>query len=392
MEPSLTENQALFSHALYFDPINQQQLPGSDGKLRADPFRPVPGIRTRADGSVEVTFYAPDAHSVALKGLGGSLPGLYPLAPLPEMKGYWGAVLTNVTPGFHYHDFVVDGVTVLHPQVPIGYGCSRAINFFEVPDPDFDAYLLKDVPHGTIHMELYKSSVTGRWRNCWVYTPPCYDPAGTARYPVLYLQHGGGENETGWIWQGKIQYILDNLLAENKCVPMLVVLNCGYNFMPEGDGEFQLERPGEIFCRDCVPLIDRKYRTVANRDGRAAAGLSFGSHHAKTTVLDHLDVFSALGLFSGGADVKSSESAMNLSDPYDYSAVFADAESFNSRLHYLFIGAGENEVPMCQQARCRAEAWAAQGYHVEFASWPGYHEWDVWRKCACTMVQHLFRW
>lgn len=392
MSKDLFHNQALWTHALYFDPINQAKVPGGSHRLHFKEFKNVPGAQTLENGDIEITYYAPGAKTVQLKGLGGSMAGTYDLEPVQDMPGYWKTTITDVSPGFHYHSYLIDGVETLHPQLPIGYGCSQAMNFIEVPDPNFTDYLLKDVPHGTIHMEIYKSAVTGRYRNCWVYTPPNYEKTDK-RYPVFYLQHGGGENETGWIWQGKINYIMDNLIAENRCEEMIIVMNCGYNFQNIKDDVFILKDIDEVICSDCVPMIDKKYRTLSDRDYRAMAGLSFGSIHARMTVLGHLDVFSALGIFSGGFSYKSQGTlGVDALGIYDYSDTFASADIFNEKVHLLFVGMGEDEAEMVRDAKPKAQKMASEGYNIIVNTYPGHHEWDVWRKCACDMLPLLFKW
>jgi enterochelin esterase-like enzyme len=387
MDRKIRENQALSAHMMYFDPINQLRIPGDDGRFKFGNFLDVPGVRAAEDGSVEVTFYAPGAKKVRIAGIGGSMPGSYEMGRA-EADGYWKVVIADAVPGFHYLQFFVDEVPTYHPQLPFGYGCSMAMNYIEVPDPDEDFYLLKDLPHGSVRMEIYKSSVTGRFRNCWVYTPPGYDAEPGKRYPVLYLQHGGGENESGWIWQGKVNYIMDNLIAEGGCEEMIIVMNCGYSFLSRGEGAFSLEKPGDVFCSDCVPFIDARFRTKASPASRAMAGLSFGSWHARTTVFEHPDVFRNLGLFSGGFEYKTEG---GLGGAYDYSSFFKDAATFNSHIDLMFVGAGDKEQPMHDAAKERVRSFADRGYNLRFYSTPGYHEWDVWRNCAREMIRLLFR-
>jgi enterochelin esterase-like enzyme len=393
LDKNLNENQALYSHALYFDPINQARVPGGNGRLHFHEFDNVPGYKILDNGNIEITYYAPEAKTVKLKGFGGSMAGTYDFKPLEDMPGYWKTTITDVGPGFHYHTYFVNGVETIHPQLPIGYGGSYAVNFIEVPDPDYTDYLLKDVPHGSIHMEIYKSSVTGRYRNCWVYTPAGYEKNTKKRYPVFYMQHGGGENETGWLWQGKINYIMDNLIAEGRCEEMIIVMNCGYNFQSVGKDRYILRDIDEVICKDCVPMIDEKYRTIADKDYRAIAGLSFGSVHARMTALGHLDVFSALGIFSGGFSYKSQGAlGVDALGSYDYSETFTSAEVFNSKMHLLFVGMGEEEKEMVEKAKPKADKLAKDGFHIIVKTYPGYHEWDVWRKCASDMLPLLFKW
>ena len=229
------------------------------------------GCELLEDGRVRFNYRPPEGtKSVVVKGIGGSMPGTYELTP--DTDGYWSVTVDDIRDGFHYHKYFVDGVEAPNALAPYGYGCFQPINFFEMPggaDPEF--YLLKDVPHGTVRMDLYKSALTGRWRNCFIYTPPGYETQTDRRYPVLYLQHGGGENEVGWVWQGKINYIADNLLAEGKMEPMIIVMNNGYAFREDGTSNESMGSIDEVIVGDCIPFIDAKYRTVANRHGRAMA-------------------------------------------------------------------------------------------------------------------------
>lgn len=394
MDKNLINNQALYSHGLYFDPINQARVPGGDGRLHFKEFENVPGFRILDNGDIEITYYAPGAKTVQLKGFSGSMIGPYDFEPVKEMPGYWKTVISGVTPGFHYHTYFVNGAETIHTQLPVGYGGHYVANFIEVPDPDFTDYLLKDVPHGTVHMEIYKSSITGRYRNCWIYTPPGYEKNTDKRYPVFYMQHGGGENETGWLWHGKINYIMDNLIYEGRCKEMIIVMNCGYNFQSVGENRFILQDIGEVISKDCVPMIDEKYRTINSRDYRAIAGLSFGSIHARTTAFENLGLFSALGIFSGGFSYKSNDTAFVIDGlwDYDYSDTFASAETFNEKMHLLFIGMGDQEKEMVEESKPKAEKLISQGYNIVCKTYPGYHEWDVWRKCATDMLELLFKW
>ena len=144
-----------------------------------------------------------------------------------EYQGYWSGILEDVEPGFHYTSFEVNGTEVLNVQAPTGYGCFQTINYLEVAEPEFRYHELRDVPHGQVHMNYYTSAQTDRTKLCYVYTPAGYDPFGEKRYPVLYLQHGGGENEIGWLRQGKIANIAANLIADGKMAEMIIVMNTG---------------------------------------------------------------------------------------------------------------------------------------------------------------------
>ena len=299
-----------------------------------------------------------------------------------EEDGWWEITLHDIPEGFHYHEYFVDGNRCLNPHAPIGYGCFRPINYFEMPGEDSSFYYLNDVPHGDIRMEKYRSPVTGRIKACWVYTPPGYDHAHTESYPVLYLQHGVGENETGWIWQGKANLILDNLIAENKCQPILLVMNAGYAFLPDEDPTFF---PGDYeteLIHGCIPFIERKYRVAAGRKNRAIAGLSLGSVQSFAIGMGHRDLFSRIGVFSGGFPISRPE--------YDYTALLQNPEELNASLDLLFFSNGDQE-PMCTSALVSIHSLQEKGAHVlSGAAYPGYHVWDVWRYSLRDFVKQAF--
>jgi enterochelin esterase-like enzyme len=382
MKDEIIKNQALYQYALFFDDVRKNLVRGDTAEPGA--YKPLrQGAELLGNGKVRFSYLAPEGtKKVVVKGIGGSMPGQYELRP--DGEGYWSAVVDDIRYGFHYHEYYVDGVYATNPLTPYGYGCFKTINFFEMPggeDPEF--YLFKDVPHGTVRMDLYESTVTGRTRNCFVYTPPGYESAPDKKYPVLYLQHGGGENETGWVWQGKINYIMDNLLAEGKCEDMIIVMNNGYAFKDDGTSHPSLGSIDEVIVKDCIPFIDGKYRTKADRKHRAMAGLSMGAMQSNVTVMKNLAVFANVGIFSGGFSYKG--------DGYDLTGLFNDPEEFCRRFELLFVSAGEQEQPMCDEKRAELEELNAKGVRNVFYSCPGYHEWDVWRYSAREFVKLLFK-
>ena len=357
-----TQNQALYQSVMDFSP-NQRRLAFSQvngaRKGRWDPARP--GVTVLEDG-VELTFYAPEANEVVCEGIGGSMPGRYPMTK--DEEGYFTVVIRDVGPA--------------------GFGCSETINFFEEPGEE-EFWLLRDVPHGTVRVDFFKSAVAGGWKKCVVYTPPGYETEDRA-YPVLYLQHGAGEDETGWVWQGKVHYILDNLIAQGLAEPMIVVMNeC--SLLPLEEGGYSIARSGEIITRDCIPFIEGKYRVLGDREHRAMAGLSMGGYISRTTVFENLDLFAWGATFSSGFGVTYDQFGHHA----DYSATYASPEAFNEKLRLFLVCAGEDEQPMCDTARAEVLAYKERGYHIDFFSTPGYHEWGVWRHAVHHFLQRLFR-
>jgi enterochelin esterase-like enzyme len=215
--------------------------------------------------------------------------------------GYFTVTLHNVFPGFHFHDYFVDGQRAVNPLAPLGYGAFYPINFFENTDENSGFWALRDGPHGDVRMEQYRSSITGRMKACWVYTPPGYDES-EEKYPVLYIQHGVGENETGWIWQGKINYIADNLIFEGKCRELIIVMPCMYDIDYEHPDEFIAGDYDRLLTHDLMPLIERDFRTLPGGENRAVCGLSMGSYHSACVSCAHPGMFGYTGMLSGSFD------------------------------------------------------------------------------------------
>jgi|LSQX01.2.fsa_nt_gb enterochelin esterase-like enzyme len=379
----ILENQALYQHALFFDPFDKKPIfetVNGQGRVRYEKEKQ--GIQVLDYGKAAFNFYAPDAKSVRVKGWGGSMPESYDLEP--SENGYWYAEAEGIKPGFHYCDFEVDGVRTINVLAPMGYGSFRPVNFFEMPDSEDSAfYLLQDVPHGTIHMELYKCRMTGRTRCCYVYTPPSYGKVPGKRYPVLYIQHGGGENETGWLWQGKINYISDNLLARGEMEEMIIVMNDGYAFRPDGLGDPMGGDVDDVIAGECVPFIDGKYATIASPHARALAGLSMGGMQTNNGIFKHGDVFANAGIFSGGF--------REAGHGFDASALLQDVKAFGARYDLIFVAIGEQEQPECDRLRGLIPGYIERGLPFMFYTCPGYHEWDVWRLAARALMIQLFK-
>lgn len=378
-------NQALDQHMLFYDPLlKRARRDMKDGKPYLHYVDEKKGIKILDYGRAEFNFKAPDAKEVYIKGWGGSMGQRFDLSPVGD--GYWQGVGEGILAGFHYCDFYVDGIRTVNPLAPVGYGGLRVCNFFEMPAEDSAFWLLQNVPHGDVRMEQYTSTVNGRVKAAFIYTPPGYDEQPDKRYPVLYIQHGVGENETGWIWQGKLNYIADNLIAEGKCEEMIIVVNSGYAFV---DGKIDMFLPGDFdheLVEDCIPFVDKRFRTLADREHRAIAGLSLGSAQAFTIGLNHRrDTFAYVGVFSGGVAEKS-----NFGD-YDLTEVFADGEEFNRFVKLLFVSWGSNEPMGERNAEFLDKIALEKGIQsVRYVPF-GWHEWDVWRHAAHEYMQLLFK-
>jgi enterochelin esterase-like enzyme len=362
------------------------------------------------DNRVTFRLMAPEALKVQVR-----LGATYEMARGPD--GVWGVTIPPQVVGFHYYYLVVDGVQVNDPAAETFYGVGRQSSGIEIPEPGVDYYQPKDVPHGEIRSRWYFSKVTGAWRQCFIYTPPDYDTSHKARYPVLYLLHGGGEDQRGWPAQGRVDFILDNLIAAGKAKPMLIVMDSmsarrpgeappARSGAPAGGGGGARGAPAqpppgpgraatpamlagnrtftEMMLSDLIPMIDATYRTLANRENRAMAGLSMGGMQTFATTLAHLETFAYIGGFSG-----SGGSGGTFDPKTSGNGVYADAEAFNKKVKLLWLGVGTEESSFTKMFH---EALDQAGIHnVYFESKGTAHEWLTWRRCLNDFAPRLFR-
>ncbi len=322
--------------------------------------------------------------------------------------GFWYATTPPLVPGFHYYSFIVDSANVADPSSHTYFGVSRDSSGIEVPEKGVDFYEPKDVPHGEVRIRKYLSKVTGQWRRCFVYTPPDYETNPRARYPVLYLQHGSGEDETGWIFQGRANLILDNLIAAGKAKPMILVMDNGYaskggkTQMPAAATD--LDRPAprvggypadtsgfnDVMLNDVIPMIDKTYRTMSDREHRAMAGLSMGGNQTCQLTFRNLDKFAWIGAFSGTGNGLSTA-------PIDrktfIDGVFADGAAVSAKVKLIWIGMGTEEPDPFPKAIGEFRRMLDQaGIKYVYFSSPGTaHEWQTWRRDLNDFAPRLFR-
>ena len=314
-----------------------------------------------------------------------------------------------LAPGLHYYTVNIDGVEVSDPGSHTFYGGSKDASAVEVPEAGVTYYLPQDVPHGQVREVWYHSSVTETWRHALVYLPPNYDTQTKLRYPVLYLQHGGGEDETGWIKQGHANFILDNLIASKNSKPMIIVMANGYarrpdykapditgNPMGSPAGMRAMQEMMATFEDDVtkalIPFIDSTFRTVPDRDHRAMAGLSMGGMQTFQVTFNHLDLFSYIGGFSGaGGMMMRGEQKLDLKTAFN--GALADPAAFAKRVHLLWIGVGTEEPTQMRAGIQRLNtALVEANVKHEFYESPGTsHEWQTWRRDLNDFAPRLFR-
>ena len=331
--------------------------------------------RILSDRRVVFRVNAPEAKSVAVaaRSEDSGMNGNKPYAMTRDAKGVWSVTTDPVRPGFHYYELIVDGRKQTDPASETYFGWGQQTSGLEVPDPELTFYWPKNVPHGVVRIHPYRSNVTGLMRQAYVYTPPDYETNSAARYPVLYLQHGAGESERGWTWQGKANFILDNLIAENRTKPMIVVMDNGYAAKPETPANSRgNEAFGEVVLKDLIPLIDGQYRTLADREHRAIAGLSMGAGQALQIGLSNLDRFAYIGAFSGGG------------------RGITDMAAGKQGIRLLWIGCGTEDRGYAGLKAAHEQMQSAGLKHVWFEG-PGSHEWQVWRKHLYDFAPRLFR-
>ncbi len=382
------KNQILFSVSalllfICFNTVKAQVEVVEDFKPSSvnQPGKEYPQINS--EGRVRVRISAPEAKLVQLDI--GAVK--YDLAK--DINGVWTGESAPQDEGFHYYQLNIDGASVPDPNSLYFYGASRWGSGIEIPAKDEEFYALKNVPHGQVREQIYYSSANKSMRRCFVYTPPGYDDDLTKHYPVLYLQHGGGEDETGWSNQGRVNLIMDNLLSKGSAKPFLLVMDNGTWDMPRRatnapqDTTKKEERPKtwphkgwadnftKTMIEDIIPMIDSCYRTIPDNGHRAMAGLSMGGMQTRIITLANPDMFSYVGIFSGGS--------ISLDD------IQASPE-FKENIKLVFISYGSRELDNPRRGpwgdpKENTNAIKKAGMNTHFYVSPlTAHEWQSWRR------------
>ncbi len=356
-------------------------------------FSPVTNInrdsypRVLSDYSVMFCVNAQQAQKVQID-LGGTK---YDMNKSDE--GTWIVTTKPQVPGFHYYSLIVDGVSTADPASRSFYGCSRWSSAIEIPEKGMDDFDVQDVPHGEVRTINYFSKVENAWRPLMVYTPAGYNE-GNQEYPVVYIQHGGGEDHSGWMEQGRTAQIMDNLIAAGKAVPMIVVsansnvqahnggMRGGYNW--QGMQTFRSE-----LLENVIPFVENTYRVKKDRKNRAMCGLSMGGGQSFYIGLRDPGVFANVGVFSTGMFGGISD-ASNFDLENEVPGMMTDTKTFNSWFDVFFITCGEQD-PRIEYTRDIVKKMQEGGVEVRFNSYPGDHEWQVWRKSLHEFAQILFR-
>ena len=372
----------MFSQLIFkpVDPSTFSKYPVAGAPAPSN-IRNAPYPQITADSRVIFNIKAPEAKKVQI-----DLGKKYDL--IKDTAGFWKVTTDSISEGFHYYSLLIDGMAVADPASESFYGMGRMASGIEIPFSGGAYYALRNVPHGDIRIKKYFSRVTNSWRQFYIYTPPAYDSAVNTSYPVLYILHGGGEDERGWATQGKTDLILDNLIAAQKAKPMLVVMMDG-NMSGGGIAGFG-ERSLQLFERELkeavMPVVEKNYRIAKGSTNTALAGLSMGGLQTLYAGIKNTDMFAYLGVFSSGW--WSNQPA--LSNP-QYEFMKNNAVTINSKLKSFWIAMGGKEDIAHNNCKIMMEKFDEMGIKYTYSEYPGGHTWPVWRNNLYNFAQLLFK-
>jgi enterochelin esterase-like enzyme len=364
-----------------------------------------------SDHRVVFRIYAPKASAVTLTG-DFATQGRGTAGPMQkDDQGVWSLTVGPLVPDFYSYSFNVDGVRTIDPRNPmVKQGIASLDSMFLVPGPEAAFEDVQPVPHGEVRAVWYESKTLGGPRRMHVYTPPGYE-RGSANYPVFYLIHGGGDEDSGWSTIGRAGFILDNLLAAGKIKPMIVVMPNGSitlpgvaNPMGGGRGAATPEAAAariaaisklhDAFVSDLltgiIPHVESTYRVLATRENRAIAGLSMGGAETLRTAPSHLDKFAWIGVFSMGLQ-EGVNAGVNSDFLQRNAAFFADPEKTNQQVKLFWIGVGKDDRTVTDGPKKLSETLQAHNIRHEFHETEGGHTWINWRLYLRDFTQLLFR-
>lgn len=348
-------------NAVSFDPYPGE--PSRDGDQ---------GYEILEGGKVFFRLKAPNAKEVAIDQFGN-------VQKLEKVNGEMWEGTVDFGEGFKYFYLKIDGADVLNPYLPIGYGCCRPMNFVDIPvkgEEDWDE--IEGVPHGSVARHYYHSTASGKLESCMVYLPPCYD--ANKKYPVLYLQHGYGENETGWTYQGHVLRIADQLLAKGKMTEMIIVMGNGMARSADVNDRMLFPR---ILLTDLIPYIENKFNVYTDKWHRAMAGLSMGSYQTSIVTLSNPDKFAYAGVFSGFLSFPRGGEETHL-------ALLDDGEKFAESFKVFYRAMG-TEDQYWGSFESDDNMLKTKPVTMMRSTFPGGHDWSVWRRCIHEFLPLIFK-
>ena len=371
----------MFSQFL-FQPVDQSTFPSYTilGEPAQTNIRNAKYPQILPDNRVVFKMNAPEASKMQI-----DLGRKYDMTR--DSDGLWTVTTDVINKGFNYYSLLIDGVAVADPSSETFYSMSRMASGIEIPNKEGDFYALKSVPHGDIRIKKYFSKATNSWREMYVYTPPGYDNT-TEKYPVLYLLHGGGEDQTGWATQGKANLILDNLIAENKAKPMVIAMldgNMGNTGGVAGFNENALKVFENELKMGAIPFVESNFKVAADSKNRALAGLSMGGLQTLYAGVKNSDLFSSIGVFSSGWWANNTA----LSEP-QYEFMKNNAPIINSNIKNFWISMGGKEDIAFENCKIMLGKFDQMGIKYQYSEYPGGHTWPVWRHDLLMFAPLLF--
>ncbi len=381
----MTSKTQLLKPILFILPLLVSQVSWGQQVVPVDDWKPASTNQdgkefpqVNSEGRVKIRIVAPEAKSVSCSFRESS-------EFVKDDKGVWTGFTRPLDEGFHYYTIKIDGAEVPDPNSKYYFGAMRWGSGVEVPAKDKDFYAVRTIPHGQLREVLFDSPSTKTTRRAFVYTPPGYDQTLETRYPVLYLQHGWGENEYGWAVQGHANLIMDNLIAEAKTRPFIIVMTYGMTneVRMGGMANFDISHFEKVLVHELVPYIDSNFRTLADQPNRAMAGLSMGSMETKSITMRNLDKFAYIGLFSG-ATISAEE--------------VSKTEGFKDKVKLVFVSYGSKEVGDANRPRRGGDpaqsviALKEAGINSQYYLSPETaHEWQSWRRSLKEFAPLLFQ-
>jgi enterochelin esterase family protein len=367
----------------------------------------VPAVRSpevHPDRTVTFRLRAPQATAVEV--VGEVVQGKGPQPMTKGSDGVWTLTVGPLSPEIWIYNFRIQGVDFPDSAnisiMPRAAGTGSISSFVEVPGDGSAFYDSRPVPHGEVRMVLYRSKAMGVDRYLWVYTPPNYDRS-TRKYPVYYLLHGNGETQAGWVMNGRANIILDNLIADGKAQPMVVVMPHGHAVQSASVGPLAAVTPTPAdfrdftlftkdFLEEIIPMVEKNYRVFTDADHRAIGGLSMGAMQAVSIGLSHPDLFHYVLAYSGGfGSLATVPAAVPVEDQTPWKALLANSTETKKWLHLLFLGSGQQETGMLNAGQRLVQLFREKGINAHWADHPGGHVFSVWRKHLNGSLPLLFQ-
>jgi enterochelin esterase-like enzyme len=405
---------ALFIVITLFTFTMEAQSPGSKAETPAQSapgeaprfmFPPTPkSPEVHPDRTVTFRLRAPQANSVEL--VGEILQGKLPQPMTKDHQGVWSVTIGPLPPEIWIYNFRIEGVDFPDPSnislMPRAKGLAAVSNFVEVPGDEPAYYDARPVPHGQVRMILYESKAMDVNRYVWVYTPPDYSKK-EKQYPVYYLLHGNGETQSGWVMNGRANIILDNLIADGKAVPMIVVMPHGHAIQSASVGpqkEVRQKDPANfldftLFTNDLleqiIPMVENNFRVYKDADHRAIGGLSMGAFQSVQIGLAHPELFHYVLAYSGGFGGFGPAPPGGIETQSPWNELLTNPEQTKRNLRLLFLGAGQQETPLLAPGKRLVKLFKEKGINAVWADYPGGHVFSVWRNHLNYTAPMLFR-